>query len=213
MRPLHEGDPGQDQHAANQLHRPGTLPEQYESKDHREDHLSQRHERRQRATEPAHRDDAARIREHRANQDQQQGWEPPADGPVRQDCDPGLCSQRKDAGGRGSQQDHRTDARPGCRQQQRVDWRIGSLVLAEEEVRAETQGRTQTPGDADRIEGQPVRRSRTKARPTIDNPAPASTGHAGRRWLRAQCQAISMTGARYSSSKATPTERYCTALK
>ena len=55
------------------------------------DHLGQRNERCQGAAEPAHRGNAARVREYRADQDQQQCWEPPADGSVRQNRD-AVCA-------------------------------------------------------------------------------------------------------------------------
>ena len=84
---------------------------------------------------------------------------------------------------------------------------IGSLVLAEEEVRAETQGGTQSPEHADWIE--------SESGPQVEDEGQTDDRQSGAccwpRWpaLRSRpVPVIRMTGARYSSSRATPTERY-----
>ncbi len=59
----------------------------------------------------------------------------------------------------------------------------------------------------------PLNRSRTNTMPAIATPAPTRIGAVGGVLVRHQCQPMSSTGARYSSSSATPTERYCIALK
>ncbi len=59
----------------------------------------------------------------------------------------------------------------------------------------------------------PRKTSSTKINPRIASPAPTNRRGAGRVRVRAQCQPINSTGAEYSSSNATPTETYCTALK
>ena len=91
--------------------------------------------------------------------------------------------------------------------------RVVAAVLAEDEVAAQADRGAQPPGDADRVEREPA--AQVEHEDQTDHGHGRPDQHGGRRPRRrtTQWQPISSTGARYSSSSATPTERYCTALK
>ena len=86
-------------------------------------------------------------------------------------------------------------------------------VVGEHEVCAQAQRCAQAQHNADRCKRKPLTTTRARTPwPIIATPAPISTGLVGA-VRSATVPEISSTGAENSSSRATPTDRYCNALK